>query len=530
MGSCKRPREASDAPDIRDFFWRARENAALQRGGPFFLERILFPRLNQLHCGRGGVMPDPTRVSCEKGIGSLKRHGTLVLPQQIEASAQLCRWQLLQLNDLRRVVPQDPILTSSSPITDVVFDMREEFVVACQAQCLSAYSTEKWFDDHGAADELNYASPLVRVRAREQSSVGFGFSSVQFISSSLHLIAGYHRAPVVDIFDLEEVDESTYEPQQRFSLTEDCVSLHGTRGSRAGTSVDTSAGTICANDVVAVTEHVGLAALSSGRAVWLDRRTGAPIPCTGNVAQVYNIGQRGSRAAMRAPLTAIAFLCRDTPINVLCGTQSGAVQLWDTRCVRECIAVHQTSSAICRLHPSYASSMRGTVWLNNHVGEVQGINVGHSDIRLIAETKFAEVARPGFMPRLPLPRLSVLDPPGLIAFPHVSSNSLMLLDVSALMKKTPTQTAHNNNPSVFDEGGDDEERREEEGRDASEQMTATENPTVSSSDAACVAAVHKIALKNIVNFGWSPNISACVMWTKYGRLALGDALGSVWIA
>ncbi|RNF27096.1 uncharacterized protein Tco025E_00650 [Trypanosoma conorhini] len=536
MGSCKRAREADETQDVLEFFKRERENAALRRNGPFFLERILFPRLNQLYSGRGSLVPDPTRVACEKGARSLKRHGALVLPQRVEAFAQLRRWHLLQFNDLYRVVPPDQIVGTLSPIIDVVFDMQEEFALACQAQCLSVYSTEKWLDNHKLADEATSTStsPLVRVRARGWHSVGFGFSAAQFLSSSLHLIAGYHRAPVVDIFDLEEVDENTYEPQQRFSLTEGHAGLHGTRGgSSTGSSADATAETVCANDVVAVTEHVSLAALSSGCAVWLDRRTGAAVPCTGKVARVYNIGQQGSRASVHDPLTAAAFLCRDSPVNVLCGTQSGAVQLWDVRCVRECIAVHQTSSTICRLQPSYASPLRGAVWLNNHVGEVQGINVGHSDIRLIAESKFADAMRTTAMFRLPLPRLSVLDPPGLIAFPHLSSNSLMLFDVSALREKSLTQTAHKHRhrrqegDAYDDDDGDNEEG---ERRQASQQVMAAEIPTVSSSTPTSGDAVQKIVLHNVMNFAGSPNISACGMWTKYGRLVVGDAVGGVRIA
>ncbi|RNF21181.1 hypothetical protein TcG_03173 [Trypanosoma cruzi] len=533
MSSLKRTREGDDLRDIRASFQRVKEKTALRRSGPYFLERIIFPRLLQPNSRLGGGFPDPTRLCCEKGTGSFQRHGTLALPQRIEASAWLRRFRLLRLHDFRRVVPQDQVTGTLSSITDIVFDMQEQFAVACQARCLSVYSTERWLESCEMCEEPNDASPLVRVKGREWHGFRSGFSAVQFLSSSLQLVAGYHRAPVVDIFDLEEVDEETCEPQQRFSLTEDHVDVHGTRGggnSSSRASVGTNTESIYANDVVAVTEHVSLAALSSGRTVWLDRRSGTAITCTGAFSRVYNIGQRGSLFALHDPLTAVAFLCRDNPINILCGSMSGSVQLWDVRCVRECVAMHQAPSTICRLQPSYASSLRSVVWLNNQAGDVQGINVGHSDICLIAEARCADFIQTTAAFDSPSLRISVLDPPGLIAFPYASSNLLVLFDVSALMKPSLSPTARHM-PAIHDEMDDDDD--DDDGQHApfsSFSHGIEERHMISPSSSLHGGAVYQIPCNNLIKFGQSSTISACGIWTKCGRIVSGDAMGSVWLA
>ncbi|KAH9598061.1 hypothetical protein LSM04_002370 [Trypanosoma melophagium] len=569
MSTQKRSRESGNCHDIRTIFKQERERAALLRSGPFFLERILSPKLVNPHYKAGGsLLCDPTRMNVGIISSSKQRSGVLALPQRTEASDRLYYYSQLQYRDFSTVVAplSERTAVSSNIITDVVFDMEEEFAVVCQPRRLTVYTTEEWHNCHLMRMESVDSLPVVSVEARGWRSCGFGFSAVQFLASSLHIVAGYHHAPVVDIFDLEDVDEETCTPQQRFRLTE----ARGTGSSSTGSSNNdynppssssnnnnnnnsdgvmdvTSA---YANDVVAVTEQVSLAALSSGHSVWLDRRSGKVETCTGVFAREYNIGQQNSSLSKRGPLTSVAFLCRNSPINIVCGTQTGVVQLWDVRYTRDCVAVHQTSAAVSCIQASYTPALNGVIWLNNHKGEVQGIHIGHDDMCLFAETKCADGVRSTATFHIPPPRLSLMESIGLLICPHISSNAFMFFDLYALMKQVLTPV--NMEASMKDETigvsgnnsksrkSETNERDEKDGyghastRDFQSALTVMQQerftkviPKVSSID---TGIVHQIPYKNVLNCEGFPNISACGVWSKQSRVVMGNTEGRVQLA
>ncbi|RNC60350.1 hypothetical protein TcCL_ESM01989 [Trypanosoma cruzi] len=189
--------------------------------------------------------------------------------------------------------------------------------------------------------------------------------------------------------------------------------------------------------------------------------------------------------------------------------------------------MHQASSTICRLQPSYASSLRSVVWLNNQAGDVQGINVGHSDMCLIAEARCADFIQTTAVFDSPSLRISVLDPPGLIAFPYASSNLLVLFDVSALMKPSLSPTARHM-PAIHEEMDNDDDGQHAPFSSLSHGIE--ERHIISPSSSLHGGAVYQIPCNNLIKFGQSPTISACGIWTKCGRIVLGDAMGSVWLA
>ncbi|KEG08460.1 hypothetical protein DQ04_07141030 [Trypanosoma grayi] len=548
MSSRKRPYSDGDSYDIRSLFQFAREQGVSERCGPLSLERILFPKLLHSYWRTGGPLADPTRMlnsAAASGDWKQRSAGFLALPQRIEASAHLQRYMKLQWDRLSTAVAplEDDTLAAQRAVTDIVFDMQEQFAIVCQHRRLATYSTENWHHSRGENGGRMHSPPVVVVGSQAWPGIGSRYSAVQFISSSLHIVTSYHRLPFLDIFDLEDVDEEMSEPLERFCLT----GPHVNGGIRRGV-VTTESESSYANDVVAVTENVGVAALSSGRAVWLDRRSGKVETCTGAFARNYSIGGNSTRVAGEGPLTAVAFLCRNDPINIVCGTETGAVQLWDVRCAREYVAVHMTSSAICSLQPSYTPPLQGVVWLNNKGGEVQGLSAGHSDMRLFAEANCADGMRSSETLHLPTPRLSLMGSVGLLACPHVSSNSLLLFDVGRLLKERQrlrsmgavddavrcfdigTDSSSDSSSSDSDDDAEDVQplyRDSNRGLVPQAHASSEKKNGTSGEDEREVLELQYSRVLSCVGF---TRIAATGVWSRYNRLLVGDDKGRVQLA
>nr|CCC53654.1 conserved hypothetical protein, fragment [Trypanosoma vivax Y486] len=510
----KRLRETVITRDIRTMFSRAREHAALKCCGPPFVERILSPHLTNWHCGVSGLLTDPTRLCSGADHGARRCVGVLMTPQRRMATTLLHHYKHLDHGGLRTVVQPavddiGPTLNSpisSTVVTDVVFDMLEEFAAVCQRRRLTAYSTDGWLGDASAAS--GSGTPLVTIEARGSTSLGFDFSSAQFISSSLHLIAGYHRASVVDVFDLEQVDEETSAPEQRFTLA----------GSQAGSSAHSGASahgstvgeivpdkSVYANDVVPINEHVAVAALSSGLSVWLDRRSNRVETCTGAFVPRYTIGERNTHSNLKAPLTSVAFMCRNDPVNIVVGTQTGTVQLWDVRCARNFVATHQTSSSssVCRIQPSYCPSLRGLVWLNTDGGSLQCLSVG------------------------------CMEPAGLVVCPHILTNSLLFYDAASLVRchgpgsrgqiLSGGDRAEEGSSASSSLGDDDDDSTHcwHDGRNTEVTRCSTLSPLGSRKK------VHKIPLAGVLNYEDRSSVSACSCWSRYSKFIVGNEVGQV---
>ncbi|CBH18058.1 hypothetical protein, conserved [Trypanosoma brucei gambiense DAL972] len=526
MTSRKRPREAATYHDIRLMCQHAREREALLRTGPFFVERILAPRLVGIHYRVDGLLTDPSRLSRDNEVRAPLKwrqrcQGLLALPQHAQVEGLKRHFGSMNVDDFRTVIPS-PVYVATrgersginvavralAPVTDVVFDMEEQFAVVCQRRRFSTYAISSWMESLDVPSIPGAAVPLVSVEPQGFSSLGFALSALQFLSSSLHVIAGYHRAPVVDIFDLENVDEETSEPQQRFNLTDVKENGNVEDGSSA-----------YANDVMPMDRYVSLGALSSGLSVWLDSRSGKAEACTGVLTRQYTIGAHNPHTGRRDPLACVTSLCQGNPANILLGTEAGALQLWDVRCTRECVAQHMTSASICRLHPSYSYPLRNVVWLNTLAGCVEAVSVGQSDMELLARRLCPDFQRSSSTFHLPPPRLSLMESSGVVACPHISSGKLLLYDGSSLVKQPNNSRTQ---LSSYNRGVDGKDNEYENGHCSN--FGGFLREASSSSEE---SGEREIPLLNALPSEANALVTACTVWSNRDMFVLGDETGRV---
>nr|CCC95624.1 unnamed protein product [Trypanosoma congolense IL3000] len=529
MGDKKRPRDTATYYDIMQMCNHARVEKALLSTGPFFTERILAPRLTHTRRGLSGVVSDPSR-SCSymtpvQMRRRYRRHGLLTLPQLVEAEALQQLYRGVECVEGRTVVAQrvysstdgsDANLQSArvmTPVTDIVFDMEEEFAVVSQWRRFCVYGVDKWMGSLRFSTADDGASPLVTVQPQGSSNVGFSVSAVQFLSSSLEVVVGYRRFSNVDIFDLENVDEGTSEPEQRFNLAE----VPGNNGVE-----EYSTG--FAADLMPIGEHVSVAALSSGISVWLDTRAQKPEICTGAFTRHYSIGSDSRHIGRRDPLTAIAFMCRNSPVNMLLGTDTGALQLWDVRCSREYVALHRAPDAINRIHPTNFFPLRSMVYLNTSNGCVQAVNIGNTDMELFAQCTGNNTFHATATFHLPTPRLCFMESAAMLACTHTDSRSLLLYDVNSLIKQPSSMhtwsSARGSVSSEKDEfcGVIDEVFDESERGDLDKH-----EPAFTGVD----GGVRDIPVLNCLASEHGSTVTACTVWSKENLLVCGDECGGI---
>lgn len=330
-----------------------------------------------------------------------------------------------------------PSTTRDTAVVDITVDHGEEFAMVSSRASLSLLSLTQWkqcaekvvAENRQPLPLVKLGASIIRNAAHVGHSLSFGFSSAQFVGDSLSLVCAYQRGAMVDVFDLEDVDEETCLPVHRFALAD--VKRVGVSGSERG-ATETAATGSYANDVVSVTPHTTLAALSSGETVLLDVREKRGHVCTGLEQRRYCVGSQAdpNRDYGSSPLTSVAVL---PPCYVLTGSKSGVVRLWDARYTRDALSLCRGSSEVGSIVPSYGTA-RGrtgsrTAWFNTYGGDVIGLAVGPSGMLETAKAFTADAARTELTQHLPTAKLSVIDPEGVLLCPHFSSNSVLAYDI-----------------------------------------------------------------------------------------------------
>lgn len=225
---------------------------------------------------------------------------------------------------------------SQLAVHDIVCDSQEEYTIALQRARLQLFHTQTWAaqaaaSPRGGARVTASTAPILTLESSlvqnpytapagagsasvgngggdssraESERRGSGFSSTQFMGSSMHIVCGYTRRAKIDIFDLEDVDESDCCPVRAYDLTRvahmsSSVYTGLTRPARAndrhahfgaaelweeGESSMTGQAAASAipyvTDLVALSERDALAALSTGQSIRVDWRSAHVLPCT----------------------------------------------------------------------------------------------------------------------------------------------------------------------------------------------------------------------------------------------------------
>lgn len=296
---------------------------------------------------------------------------------------------------------------ASSLHIDLVLDTSEEFVIAHQKSALRVLSVGKLADRQDECDEeVVIRAQVIQRRESMRETFSCGFSTVQFVASSLNIICGYHRIPLVDVFDLECVDEAVCDPVISFNFTE-------------GNSQP-----LYANDVCSMTNRCSIAGLSNGSTSFLDFRARKPVTCTGSSVQSYVMGQKRKE---ESGICTVRVLDRGSGTQMASSYKDGRLKMWDLRNTSSPLFDEQLKHEVCQIVfvPSPTNGCP-LMWLNSTTGYVGEYGVGPTSLALVAELTVPDVTRNDATASAS-PKLQYCEEHRIVLVPNVSMNTLHAL-------------------------------------------------------------------------------------------------------
>lgn len=317
-------------------------------------------------------------------------------------------------------------------ITDIAWDNCDDFAVVLHRRVFHLFDTKTWCNPnsvnfHDSQPVLQLCTDVLRERTRAANRISFGFSWLSFCGTTLDIVCGYSSAPFIDVFDLEDVDEATGAPLCSYDLSSITFPMEDTSTRR-------SPSTTCG---ITISDSVSVAALTNGCSVLIDRRTSRPSVCTGSPPRFAAISQYETivnRQTDRGGISALDLLNRTSASQLLTGTKSGCIELWDLRMQKSPIFFTRVASDIGSIKSGKCSAERcgaPEIWISSCNGDIFSLLVGSSSFCKKSKVSTGSGVASQMSSNFFSPKISLLPQNDLLLFPHTSSNSLLMYDISS---------------------------------------------------------------------------------------------------
>ncbi|CCW69958.1 unnamed protein product [Phytomonas sp. Hart1] len=326
---------------------------------------------------------------------------------------------------LSRNVYQNSIIDISSDINGQVF-------FALQRSGFNLFSSIFSHEEPESKISKSMVLRLDSNNIREHRSIhpsrSFIFSCSHFIGNSLFVACGYSRIPLLEIFDLEDVDETACDPIWSFHLDQ-------IQRSQDANNIFIEEDTPFVTDIISLSNNLSTSGLSSGESIWIDLRQKVAIQCTpriGTTSSAQNLFDMSLAQKRPSPLTSILFSSSNSSL-LITGAKDGRVSLWDIRYPKDSIDSYRSGSEIGRLWTYTGNGKRmgcPQVWFNNYRGDIVGLAMGNDSFSEIFSLKTEDSMRDNFSNNITTQKLS-LSNEGLVFYPHISKNSILVLDIEA---------------------------------------------------------------------------------------------------
>ncbi|EPY31816.1 hypothetical protein STCU_03209 [Strigomonas culicis] len=271
---------------------------------------------------------------------------------------------------------------------------------------------------------LELDTSVIRQRF-QNNNLSFGFSSAQFLGNSLNLLCAFSRQHKVEVFDLEMVDEASCAPVKSFDLSA------AIKGDVLSTERP------FATCVAAISETVGVAGLSNGLMATLDTRQRVPSLFKQNRRAPFILGENNLYRHDSVAITALSIYDEQC---ILTGSKNGTVCVWDRRNTRDYLSNSTMKSTIGSILPYVPPYRNGSplFWVNDFSGELAAMCLGADALHRIASVQTGDGKRRASHQAIPTPKISILQPEGVLLMPHISTNSVYYYDVAAMHQSNVT--------------------------------------------------------------------------------------------
>lgn len=318
-------------------------------------------------------------------------------------------------------------------VTSTEWDARDELLLACRRSGFQLFGAAAWTDTAGAprgssAPLVELSTATVQARVGGENRMSFGLSAAHFMGSTLNTICGYSGAPTLDVFDLEDLDETAGTPLHTYDMRELQFERHAGQQSSAP----------AATAVFSLSDSVAVAALGNGCTALIDTRRRHPLLCTEAAlpsAIISGLSSSTRRGAAAAAVTAVAAVDRSDAVQLLTGTKSGAVALWDLRKRNEHVATCSVGGAIEALHVGVPSALRRRgvqlAWLNTDSGDIVALSIGASSFAETARVSTGDCRRSQVSASVPPPKISMMPLFDRLIYPHIASNTILIYNTTS---------------------------------------------------------------------------------------------------
>ncbi|CAD2213132.1 hypothetical protein ADEAN_000056800 [Angomonas deanei] len=303
---------------------------------------------------------------------------------------------------------------------DIQFDITNRLIIVDTSAFLRLYDIDECTQSKG-----NPIDPIVTAHSKKISAhhgvdrAGAAHvTATQFMGQTATLVCAYRGISKIDVFDLESLDEESCDPVFTFSL--------GKSGAES----------ITATTVLSLSDKTGITGLSDGRTALFDCRQKHPVELTPLRKQSFSIGEKADATYENAPFSALAISTN----YLVTGSKRGVLQLWDVRNTASPIAAarNQTNSPIGSFSV-LSQSWCPSILANDFSGEISGFYLGPLGFEKFLTVETSDGKRRADNP-ISTPKLSLLENSGMATLPHISSNSLLLVDLE--QKPVPGNVAH----------------------------------------------------------------------------------------
>jgi hypothetical protein len=317
-------------------------------------------------------------------------------------------------------------------VTDIVWDPKDEFFIASRRSRFQLFGASSFLKSEEVTDStvaplLDFKVATAQARLGAENRISFGLATAQFLGGTLSAICGYNGVSRIDVYDLEDLDEEVGDPLRSFDLS----SAFPNDEQGAGNGLPTATAITSVSDVLAI------AALSNGSCMFADSRNPKPLICTRAVDQMdilSTCAPYSNRTGRRKCNTAVSFLDCGCNMEIITGTKSGLVELWDLRKCDQPVAksfVCGSVEAIIPFSPECSNRCGAPlVWLNTDCGNLVCLSVGASSFEEVNRIEARDICRSHSSASLPPPKMSMMQQSGLLVYPLISSNRVLLYDVS----------------------------------------------------------------------------------------------------
>ncbi|CCW63334.1 unnamed protein product [Phytomonas sp. EM1] len=315
-------------------------------------------------------------------------------------------------------------------IIDISTDSSGQVFFALQRSGFNLLSSSFVHDDSESSISksliLRLDSNIICEHRQTHQRRPFIFSCSQFMGNSLFLACGYSGTSILEIFDLEDVDETTCDPVCSFRLNE-------IQRSQEVNNLFLEEDTPFATDIVSLSDNLSASGLSNGESAWIDLRQKVVIQCTPRIGTRSKApGLLDMRSVLQRPssLSSIVFSSSNSSL-LITGAKDGRVSLWDVRYSKDFIASYRSGSEIGRLWTYTGNGKRmgcPQIWFNNYRGNIVGLAVGSDSFSEIFSLKTEDSMRDDFSNNIATPKLALSDE-GLVFYPHISKNCILALDI-----------------------------------------------------------------------------------------------------